>query len=454
MITTESRVLFVRKKIKKYDPVQGRGSAHAASSVCPLMAPSLLFFMTTFASLHNALGREKKEPRHRVGPVRAEAIIQSGTTAGRLPDPGSLPATNCQGDWAAPLGGPGYFDSHNLHYYHLGNIGGTKKKDRSGARLYRYGLFKVDINNARSRPLMTIKLPITDAIIPFGTESLSAIMTFVFSSPGNPCINGKARYVGFPVNPGSAKVNNRRRTSLSVLQGRGMFQLISSPGFPMAWDHSKKSVQEFDFQTMQSRSLPVRLSPTEVPIYFDITKRRYYAWHFLDKNKQRGLIAYEGSGKIAGKLLFQPGDKLLQQKNFFAVARIQHTDNSILIIEPDRWSGSQGEKTYTLHIPREYPVSEASIKISFIKKLALVSGFSKNSRKKWRTVFVFDYQKSWQVSSLSAPSDQYIAYESISNNGQWVMAELRSLKMDTTTSLSLYSNQSRKWTNIRTTRRK
>lgn len=365
--------------------------------------------------------------------------------------PHGLPSSECQEDWAAPLGGPGYFGSKNQYYYHLGNIGTSNKKQKSGTKLFRYGLFKIDINNAKSLPMMTMKLPTAEAFIPYGQENLSAIIAFVFNKSSEDCINGKARFIGFPVNSAESGSSKKK---LSVIQGRGVFQIVETPDFPVVWDFSKKALLEFDFQTMQSRSMVIRLANNEVPIYFDHQKRRYYAWHFMDERKQKGLVAYDGSGKIAGRLLFQSGDKLLQQKNYFGVAKIRHSDNSIMIIELERWSGIGSKKSYSLHIPKDHRVISASIKAHFSKKIAVISGFTKKSRKSWRKLYIYDYEKSWQLSVLTPPPGQYISHESISDDGHWIMAELRHFGTDLTASLSLFSTQTRKWVTIKSIRQR
>ena len=416
---------------------------HVRHQYCHLLAWSLIVTLWGYAFTPERLIAKNKSIKESASKkAQAEAVVTI---------PQGLPSSQCQEDWAAPLGGPGYFGSKSQYYYHLGNIGTSSKKQKSGTKLFRYGLFKIDINNARSQPLMTMKLPTAEAFIPYGQESLSAIIAFVFSKSSEDCVNGKARFIGFPVSSGDAGATKKK---LSVIQGRGVFQIVETPTFPMVWDFSKKALLEFDFQTMQSRSMVIRLANNEVPIYFDHQKRRYYAWHFMDEKKQKGLIAYDGSGKIAGRLLFQSGDKLLQQKNYFGVAKIRHSDNSIMIIELERWSGIGSKKSYSLHIPRDHRVINASIQAHFSKKIAVISGFTQKSRKQWRKLYIYDYEKSWQLSALTPPQGQYISHESVSDDGHWVMAELRHVSTGLTASLSLFSTQTRKWVTIKSIRQR
>ncbi|MCB9228548.1 MAG: hypothetical protein H6618_02965 [Deltaproteobacteria bacterium] len=354
--------------------------------------------------------------------------------------------SDCQTDWAAPSGGPGYFDPDSRYYYHLGNTGLTQKDQKNRNPIYRHLLFRVDLNNAQSSAIMSITLPSVRAIIPFAKDRLSAVIAFIFDQPDSGCTSGWSRYVGFPISSVSGQKKTQKK--LSVIQGKGNIRLTETPGFPVVWDQQKHAFLEFDFNTIQSRLLSVRLSETEIPVYYDPGKRHYYAWHFKDQQQQRGLVAYDGSGKIAGRLQFHNEDKLLQHKNLFGAVRIQQDKNSLLIIEPERWSGSSTEKSYPVHVPQEHPVATAAVRPDFRSKLVLVSGFHKNQRQQWRKLYIFDYQKSWLLSTFTPPAGQYIAYEQISDNGQWVIAELRSTEQETSTALALFSVQSRTWTNI------
>ncbi|MFK7826827.1 MAG: hypothetical protein AB8G05_21975 [Oligoflexales bacterium] len=348
---------------------------------------------------------------------------------------------NCNLDWSSPIGGNGFF-TNNTEYYHFAQLAKENSTKKIEGPLRKYGLYKIDVKTLKSKLLMTLNLPETVSIIPHG-DPLKALVVVVFNSNPNHCNRGAARYISFPI-----QKRQKSGGKLQVIQGKGDFQTVETTKLWNLYDFSRSNALEFDFGSFQVRTTFVKRNENEILLYFDSNRNRYYTWQPQQTSGKRGLVAYEGQGKMAGGVIFSSGDKLIQRKNLFGVAHYKKDSQSIDIIELSRWSGRAKRKVYTIYIPKMFNLDQTHLKTNFAKKIATVAASTRKQRKKIGNIAIFDYEKSWLLSSFSAPNNQYAAFESISPDGGYVAIEARNKVSENTETLSFYSIGTRKWNRI------
>ena len=348
---------------------------------------------------------------------------------------------DCNIDWASPIGGNGFFMNGAL-YYHFAQLSKSSSNPTIEKSLRKYGLYKIDLNSMKSKLLMTLNLPETVSIIPHG-DPLTAIVAVVFDDNPNHCNRGTARYISFPV---QSQQSSKGR--LRVIQGKGQLQSIETTESWSLYEFSRSNALEFDFGGYQVRTSFVKTNTTEILLYLDSSRNRYYTWQPQVDNNKRGLVAYEGQGKMAGGVLFEPGDKLIHHKNLFGVAHYSAKSHSIDIIELSRWSGRAKRRVYTIYVPKIFSLDRTHLKVNFSKKVATIAANTRKQRKKVKNAAVYDYEKSWLLSKFSAPNNQYVSFEAISPEGSHIVMELKNKVTEDTESLSFYSVATRKWNKV------
>ena len=348
---------------------------------------------------------------------------------------------DCNLDWASPIGGSGFF-TKEAAYYHFAQLANKKVSKPAEIPQRKYGLYKIDLKSMKSKLLMTLNLPETISVIPHG-DPLTALVVLVFNHNPNHCLRGSARYISFPI-----QKRQKSKGGLRVIQGKGDFQTVRTAGQWRLYDFSRSNALEFDFGKYQVRTSYVKTKPNEILLYLDSNRNRYYTWQPQATNSKRGLVAYEGQEKMAGGVIFAPEDKLIHQKNLFGVTQFKKESHSIDIIELGRWSGRADKKAYTIYVPKIFDLERTHLKINFAKKIVTIAASVRQQRKKVKNIAIFDYEKSWLLSSYSAPKNQYAAYEAISPDGGYVVVESKNKVTEQTMSLSVYSIGTRKWNRI------
>lgn len=362
-----------------------------------------------------------------------------------IPKPPIKLLFDCNLDWASPIGGYGFF-MQGSQYYHFAQLGKEGDGKTTEPALRKYGLYKIDLKSFKAKATISLNLPETVSIIPHG-DPLIAVIAVVFNENPNHCYRGISRYISFTMqNPQSS------RGKLRVIQGKGDLQSIETSGLWSLYDFSRSNALEFDFASYQVRTSYVKTNKNEILLYLDSGRNRYYTWQTQVDNNKRGLVAYEGQGKMAGGVMFEPGDKLIHQKNLFGVAHYKDKSHSIEIIELARWSGRPKRRVYTIYIPRIFELDNTHLKVNFSKKVAVIAASTRKQRKKIKNAAIFDYEKSWLLSTFTAPNNQYVAFEAISPDGAYVAIELRNKITDNTESISIYSVATRKWNKIQIAR--
>lgn len=348
---------------------------------------------------------------------------------------------DCNKDWASPVGGNGFF-TKDLTYYHFAQLSKQATSNSIEGSQRKYGVYKVSLATMKPKLLMTLDLPKTESIVPH-SDPPTALTAIVFSGFSNLCLRGPARYISFPIETGK-----KASDKLRVIQGKGKLQTIETNGLWNVFDFSRGSALKFDFNSYQVRTIFLTTRPDEILLYLDPDRRRYYTWQPKVENDKRGLAAYEGQGIRAGGMLFAEGDKLIHQKNLFGVAHYKTKDQGIDIIELGRWTGRSDKKVYTIHIPKSYTLDQTHLKVNFSRKIATIAANSQRQRKKTKTTIIYDYEKSWKLSKFDTPVNQYVAFETISPNGNYVVIESKSKITENTELLAIYSVASRKWKKV------
>lgn len=353
---------------------------------------------------------------------------------------------NCLDDWGSNNAKTGFFSTDGKQYYQFANLGRTIKTDKNKnkrSNLFRYGLYKTDTKELKPKLLLTLNLPKTLAIIPHG-DPLEAITAFIFQSRMNNCVLGKARYIGINVKNSKGSRSSKPQT----IQGNGTYHFVQTDHYPIVFDIDKKGIIEFDYQSYQSRNTFIRTQINDLPLYVNLQKRRFFAWHFLDEKKQRGLVAYDSGGRVAGRLLVKSGDKIIQQKNYFAIAQFKKNTNSINIIELPRWTGGKSNREFEIFLPKSFNVLKANLKVHFEKKVAVIFGNTESIRKKYQRVIIYDYQKKWQLYNYKSPGNTYVEYMDFSPDGNWIFFEIKNRTTSKSTHLGAFSVTTRKWVDL------
>ena len=202
-----------------------------------------------------------------------------------------------------------------------------------------------------------------------------------------------------------------------------LLQLIPGSPNPFIYYPNRKEILEVDMRSLQRRFRLLPISDQEIPLYIDPYKRRLYTWYLADKDGNRGIIAYNQTYSQTYKLKFEKNDKLLQNNNFFGVAKFNTKENKIVIVQLPRWSGEKRRKDYVLQLPKDYPVLEAQIRVHFGQKVAVLHS------KKWDRVFIVRYDtkdsliypipKGVKNHFLEiSPSGKYMALDLVDNKTQ------------------------------------
>lgn len=343
--------------------------------------------------------------------------------------------SDCLNYIANPNGQIGYFDVRNDFFYFASK---SQKKDAN----YKYNINRINLKNHNLETLASIFTPEIHAITPYGKESkgLSAI---IFDQASLPCKSGSANYITVSL--------TKTEATPRVLKGKDEIELALTAENLEIYMKAKNSYLEFDFSSFQSRLMPAELRPHEKPLFIDKDKRLQYVWKFPESKEDSnfGLIAYKNNKDIAANLKFIKGDKVLQFRNLFAVLSADKKNNSLTINEIKLWSGVNENKSYTINIPASNKVADAEIDANFPTKKAIIMGYSKDLKKRWRKSYLFDYEKQSKPIETFLPKNTiYISYGGISFDGTQAFFVTSNLKTDLDERLVIYNFQTKRWKSL------
>lgn len=291
----------------------------------------------------------------------------------------------------------------------------------------------------KKRTLSLIKSgawPKADALIldPLKTQGI-VLVGFV---PGkSACMSGDSRLYQISVNS-----NNKH-----LQQKSGRYSLVESLDSQyLLFDLNVRQLVTIEPNSFQIRKV---LFPIEMGLnpIFAFTKNQggIYVWKSKDKSSPKGLGFMNSPESIAKKVAFLESDQLLQQGRFFAAIKTNSQQNSFEIQEIKEWSGRKTQNNFRIVLPPEISTSEAIMRANFATRSVIVLGQSEYIRQKWRKVYVYNYDKSENPTTIITPEkSQYISEVDFVPNSNNVVANVNHMSLDFSSYILFYDAKKNK----------
>lgn len=387
-----------------------------------------------------------KLPRGKIAPLNSN-LIKKSKPADSIDLSGRV---NCLDDFSSPIGGTGFFSKKKNVFYHMSKVKSINKKRVKGRKWYRYNLHEINLRTKKVKVLAALDLPEIDALVAHGDNEVTGISAVIFSAGGAVCKSGYANYVTIVLNQEVLSSKKKGVSQPPAVQKSGHVSIVASNKNDLIYSHDKNALVQLDFRGFQTRYKFINLPKNERPLYTQVGKLKHYTWkHAKEGGKiSRGLVAYEGNYKGTRKLRFVGSDKLLQQGNKFGVAQYDSRTNSIRIKELKSWSGTGRNRNFVITLPTLYKVVDSSLKVDFSRRLVLVMANAPLSMKRWKRVFLYDYEKGWELTSYRSKVGEYPSYAAFSPDDNYVVLVSDSMRNNLTDSLQIYSFATQSWSRI------
>jgi hypothetical protein len=345
---------------------------------------------------------------------------------------------NCYVDMASPPGGNGIFTPDGTTLYFLANGGpSAKPAKKSGESLKsKYTLYRVNLSTRKAEPILALDHRGDPSLVLYGNP-LEGMSVLSFVGNGASCYEGAGSVISISLTKKGAK----------AVQGTGSFVMARAPlGFVLV-DMKKLQVLQMDTQTFQTKSVR-RVNPSERPLFYEPKTRRLIAFH--SDLKVRGLVDYAGEDeRRARRLAIKAGDRVLQNGDRFAAARLDTKANAIEINELPEWTGLEKPGTYRISLPPNYPVAASGLAVNFAKRAALVFGGSYLAKQQWGRLFVYDYTRPEPVAVLPTTGKQSVNFAAIDPTGALAVIELRDQDTRATFGLKVFNFATQKFDNVK-----
>ena len=353
---------------------------------------------------------------------------KSGSTPGsKLVLPKKKPKDGCSQYLAALPQADGFFSGGK--FYYLARKGGAASS--GGHRFY---LLDIDLAKNQSSRLVSLKLRYEGAVIPHGEplESIS-ILSFIDGDPF--CLMGKANVISLSFK-GISKVRRIIPT--------GNYRIVESDKGPILADLQNASFKMVDPSTFQSRKVG-KFPPEKVPLYFDQGNNSVLTF---SKSNPTIVDRYRpGDLKPVARFKLKENLKIVHHAGQVGFLGSDPATGKILLGQIRKWSGDRNIK-FELDLPSGFEVSESQVKVSYQHGYVFVFGVSAITAKKWRRLFVFNFNKKQLIKTLSAPKDHYISGAILSPDEKVALFPIKRLEDDALLGMSKFELESGSWHRI------
>ena len=354
--------------------------------------------------------------------------------------PNSLENINpiCHPALAAPQVGNYFYDKKGEAYYFVTQMHRLYKIAKDKSPLYRYYLYRLDLKTLKVKLLKVLTGKKMRFFISVG-DPIKALYGYYFEEFNLLCANGKAQFTGFSLDP-------KVKFPLENVSKSNQPVFIGTPSGLMIFSPLEKSAYRLN-ENSPGKALgeSIVLNKNETLVYFD--KEKSHRYTVVSSGDKKTLVAYKNK-KIMGQLDIGVNDRFIQQNDIFGSARYEKKDNLINIIEYPKWTAVDQLNSHYIYLDKELDARNNHLKVDFLKKIAIISGSDLEQRKRSKKLLIYDYKMGWLMSKIKLSKKNYIAFESISPNGDFVIAEIRDSRTDHFQDLKVYKISLRKWVEI------
>ena len=361
----------------------------------------------------------------------AAALAQS---AGRGPA--------CLVDFANPAGTNGYLSADGKLLYLLAAkpvataAPGAKEAGSVAPQPKINGitLYRVDLTTNKSAAVLSVKQHPASILVNHG-DPIQGLSALAFAQVPGACSEGKASGVnlGFDKKEGSA----------SVL-GKGSYGVVRSNRGTLMVDLDRRAILETDVQSYQTR-VAAKFAEGEVPVFYDLGDHHMVTWN----TKARGISLFKSGVKTPEqRIQFKPGDRVLQDRDRFAVMSSDRVANTLTVRLLPKWSKVDKDVEYTVKLPGAYNTADAYVEINLAKSLIAVSAIPGTSRMRWQKVYLFNLKTGQLLATVSGAASQYFEYFAIDPEGKFLLAEVKDLNDRTSVEVRKFDLKKKKESTI------
>jgi len=282
-------------------------------------------------------------------------------------------------------------------------------------------LYRVDLTTNKATAVLSVKQRPTSILVNHG-DPIQGISALAFQQVPGGCSEGKAAGVnlGFDKKEGSAS-----------LLGKGSYGVVRSQQGTLMVDLDRRTILETDIQSYQTRSA-ANFAEGEVPVFFDQGDRHMVTWNA----KARGMSLFKSGMKTADqKIQIKPGDRVLQDRDRFAVMAMDRATNTLTVRLLPKWSKVDKDREYAVKVPAAYNIADAYVEVNMARGLLAVSAVPGPQRLRWQKLYLFSLKSGRLLATLEGTANQYFEYFALAPDGTFLVAEVRDLNDRTSRSI-------------------
>jgi hypothetical protein len=292
-------------------------------------------------------------------------------------------------------------------------------------------LYKISLATPKAEAVLAVDYHPHTSLVTYGTDEapLIGLSTVTFTGPTAECNDGPANVV--TVSFGN-KAQKAVRTTATL-------QIVEGPNGRSLADTKKAAILEMDTETFQTRGARA-LPKGERPLYFDRESDTLVSWR--DAGKHRGLVRHQGEdvSKLR-RLALKPGDRYLQDGEYFAVVHVDVKTNTVEVTEVPEWSSMPKLGKYQVKLPRAYPLDTGAFTLRFARRLVLFSGADFLAQQRWQNVLLYDYSapEPLVVFKPTSTFKQYVQATGLDPTGGYAVVEVHDLATHALLSLKIFN---------------
>ncbi|WP_141736039.1 hypothetical protein [Oligoflexus tunisiensis] len=369
-----------------------------------------------FLAWNKAWGDDGALPRGRT-PAPGNKLVVPETAAASVP-------VDCMSYMANPRDGEVLFAQDGKVVYFLSRQAGEVGPEGKAF------LYEVDLNNFRSKRIVSLKIGDNPALVGHGTP-LEAITVLDFHKARIGCGEGSAAGIGI-------KWIGKQKIIKSYPQGN--YKVVPTERGLIVADMDHNNIKALDLNTFQKRTL------TSFPEnFFPLFLRSAPMQMIGFKPEQNELVRFEGyDPEPSAVLKLKKGMRLVQDLDQFGIVTSGEGGKVLQVKQIKGWSGD-AFRGIDINLPEGMTADRVGVTVDFRSGICLVQGANQAIKRELRQVLIYNGAKGQVDRVLKAPEGQYFSKAVFAQNDQKILVLARSLQDDGIQSLRVGDVTSGEW---------